>query len=194
MSRRFILVVLLVVAVVNTSANADKLTGLADITVVDAEIISIRYEGTEYVVADGDLVLGTTTRWYIDAGVETLWVDGTPAPAATVPGTSSPKTGDIGPKADNFFIADGGTNISSIDGIDFQETIFSALSDTFFLFERGGNDSGTWQAIHADGSLGDPVAFSAATDYANTGADGNGQPAFAGYNFKSCGRSNRCAS
>ena len=162
----------------------DTLSGLPDITVVDGSIESIRHEETEYVVADGDLALGTTTRWYIPAetGVPTLWAEGDPAPAATVSGTSDPKEGDVGSKADNFlFTLDGSTSISSIDGIDFQETIFPSLSDTFFLFERGGNDVGTWQAILADGSLGAAVEFdkaSAGGVYANTGINVSGQDAY----------------
>jgi hypothetical protein len=166
-------------AVLAGQAVTDTLTGLSDVTVVDGAIESLRHDGTEYVVADGDLMLGTTTRWYVLDGVETLWAEGEPAPQATVSGTSSPKEGDVGSKADNFlFTLDGGTSISSIDGIDFQETIFPALSDTFFLFERGGNDTGTWQAIFADGSLADPVPFSGAEDYANTGVSVSGQDAY----------------
>jgi len=179
MCKQLIYSVLLVLAIVTTSAHADTLTGFADVTVIDGAIVSLRYEGTEYVVADGDLLLGTTTRWYVDAGVETLWAEGDPAPAATVSGTSNPKDGDVGSKADNFlFTLDGSTNISSIDGIDFQETIFPSLTDTFFHFERGGNDTGTWQAILADGSLGAPVSFSAAAAYADTGVNVNGQNAY----------------
>ncbi|MHC4368125.1 MAG: hypothetical protein ACYSW8_10975 [Planctomycetota bacterium] len=170
---------LLVAAVVSTSAYADKLTGMADVTVVDGEIISFRHEGTEYVVADGDVELGTTMRGYIEGGVEKLWVEGDPAPTATVSGTSTVKAGDVGSKADNFlFTLDGATNISSIDGIDFQETVFPFLTNTFFHFERGGNDTGTWQAIMADGSLGKPIQFSAAAVYADTGVNVNGQNAF----------------
>lgn len=179
--RHLLYSVSLVLAMVTAAAHADTLTGLADVTVVDGAIVSLRYEGTEYVVADGDLALGTTTRWYIDVGVETLWAEGDPAPAATVSGTSNPKGGDAGSKADNFlFTLEGSTNISSIDGIDYQETIFVAPSDTFFLFERGGNDVGTWQAILADGSLGTEVAFDKASNggpYADTGVSVNGQPA-----------------
>ena len=68
----------------HSAAWADTLDGLADVTVVDDAIVSFRYAGTEYVVADGDLMLGTTTRWYIPAatGVETLWPEGDPAPPA----------------------------------------------------------------------------------------------------------------
>jgi len=171
--------IVLLSMVLCNAVRADTLSGLADVTVVDDAIVSLRYEGTEYVVANGDLTLGTTTRWYVVAGVETLWAEGDPAPAATVTGTSNPKDGDVGSKADNFlFELDGSTNISSIDGIDFQQTIFPFLTDTFFLFERGGNDSGTWQAIFADGSLGPEVAFSAASVYADTGVNVNGQNAF----------------
>jgi hypothetical protein len=111
-----------------------------------------------------------------------MWPEGDPVPAAapTVPNPSSnAKIGDVGSKADNFlFTLNGSTNISSIDGINFQETVFPFLTNTFFHFERGGNDTGTWQAIHADGSLGVPVPFSGAADYADTGINVNGQNAF----------------
>ncbi|MBL7187731.1 MAG: hypothetical protein ISS70_15520, partial [Phycisphaerae bacterium] len=156
-----------------TAAEPDKLSGLSDITVVDDAIVSLRYDDTEYVVANEDLMLGTTTRWYIVDGVKTLWVEGDPAPADTVSGTSNAKEGDVGSNADNFlFSLDGATNMSSIDGIDFQETIFPILTDTIFVFERGGNDAGTWQAILADGSLGEPVTLDKASNggpYADTG-------------------------
>jgi hypothetical protein len=127
-------------------------------------------------------MLGTTTRWYVVDGVETLWAEGGPTPAATVSGTSSPKDGDVGSKADNFLLVlDGSPNISSIDGIDFQETIFPAPTEMVFLLERGGNDVGTWQAILEDGSLGADVAFDKASNggpYADTGAKSTSQGAY----------------
>jgi len=89
-------------AVLAGESAADTLSGLADVTVVDGAIESVRDGETEYVVADGDLILGTTTRWYVLDGVETLWAEGDPAPEATVSGTSNPKDGDVGSKADNF--------------------------------------------------------------------------------------------
>jgi len=180
MSKNLLCLILFAVVVMAAPVGADTLTGLADVTEVDGAIVSLRYEGKEYVVEEGDLTLGTTTRWYIPAsGVETLWEDGTPTPEATVSGTSTVKAGDVGPKADNFlFTLDGATNISSIDGIDFQETIFPIPAKTFFHFERGGNDTGTWQAIRLDGSLGPPVSFSGAANYADTGVGVNGQNAF----------------
>ena len=159
------------------------LAGLADVNVVGDAIVSLRYKGTNYVVADGDLTLGTSTRWYLDAnGVETLWADGAPTPAATVAGTSNPKSGDVGSKADNFLFAVGGAyDISSIDGINFQETIFPVPSNTFFVFERGGNDAGSMQAILADGSLGPAVALKKAADggpYAKTPFKAAGSDAY----------------
>jgi hypothetical protein len=182
MCRKPVCLSLLALAIIAASAHADKLTGMADVTVVDGEIISFRHEGTEYVVADEDVVLGTTTRWYVDGGVETLWPEGDPVPAAapTVPNPSSnAKVGDVGSKADNFlFTLNGATNISSIDGINFQETVFPLLTNTFFVFERNGNDNGTVQAILADGSLGTAMTLTAGgAPYASTGVNVNGQTA-----------------
>ena len=155
--KRHFLVALPVIALLCGTVWADSLGGLPDVAVADNAILSITYGGTDYVVADGDLMLGTTTRWYVDpdTGIETLWAEGDPTPPTTVSGTSNPKSGDVGSKADNFlFRLDGSNSISSIDGIDFQETVFPALVDTIFVFERGGNDNGTVQAILADNSLG----------------------------------------
>jgi len=163
------------------AARADALAGFSDITVTGGAIVSLRYGGTEYVVANGDLMLGTTTRWYIPAatGVATLWVVGGATPGATVPNASDPKSGDTGPKGDNFlFTLNGTTDISSIDGINFQETVFPVPTKTIFVFERGGNDTGTFQAILQDGSLGTPVSFSGTNPYKNTGVGVNGQNAF----------------
>jgi hypothetical protein len=164
-----------------SAAWGDTLDGLPDVTVVNDAIVSFRYAGTEYVVADGDLMLGTTTRWYIPAGgVATLWPEGDPAPAATVSGTSDPKDGDVGSKADNFLFRVGSSNdICSIDGIDFMETVFPIMSDTFFVFERNGNDNGTVQAIRADGSLGPELTLTAnGAPYASTGVNVGGQTAY----------------
>jgi hypothetical protein len=185
MKRQFLVtfpVIVLVSMLLCSAVQADLLTGLSDVTVVDGAIVSLRYAGTEYVVANGDLILGTTTRWYIpaDTGVPTLWAEGDPAPAATVSGTSNPKVGDVGSNADNFlFTLGGATNISSLDGIDFQQTIFSIPVDTIFVFERGGNDTGTVQAILADDSLGAALTLTkSAAPYANTGVNVGGQNAF----------------
>jgi len=173
--------VIVLVSMLCSAVQADLLTGLPDVTVVGDAIVSLRYAGIEYVVANGDLVLGTTTRWYIPAGgVATLWVEGDPAPSATVSGTSDPKVGDVGSHADNFlFTLNGINDISSIDGINFQQTIFPVPVDTIFVFERGGNDSGTVQAILADDSLGTPLTLTKnGAPYANTGVNVGGQNAF----------------
>ena len=182
MYKRFVFLMLFVVAVAGASAHADELIRLSEVTVADNEIVSIRFEGTEYIIADGFLQLGTTTRWYIENGVEVLWPDGDPVPAATptVDGTSNPKAADVGVNADDWIFGTSGNagGISSIDGIDFQQTVFPFLTRTIFHFERGGNDTGTWQAILADGSLGAPVQFSGAANYADTGVAVGDQNAF----------------
>jgi len=170
-----------------SAVQADQLIGLPDAVggVVDGNevVVSFTYAGTEYVVADGDLVLGTTTRWYVINSVEYHWPDGDPVPAGcpTVSGTSTCKVGDQGWKADNFtFRVPSWTNdICSIDGIDFMETVFPFLSDTFFVFERNGNDNGTVQAIRADGSLGPALTLtSGGSPYAATGINVGDQQAY----------------
>jgi hypothetical protein len=184
MRRQFLataLVTVLLSTLFSGAARADKLTGFSDVTVVSDAIVSLQYDGTEYVVANGDLMLGTTTRWYIPTatGIPTLWKEGDPTPAATNNNGAPPKPEDPGSEGDNFFFRlNGANNMSSIDAIDFQETIFPVLTDTIFVFERGGNDTGTYQAILADGSLGAPVPFVAANVYKDTGVDVAGQNAF----------------
>ncbi len=179
MCKKLMYTALIMLTLGYANVQADELIGFSDVTIVDGEIISLLYGGKDYVVAEGDLVLGTTSRWYINGAEEVLWEEGTAAPGATVTGTSTVKGGDVGSKADNFlFTLDGATNISSIDGIDFQQTLFDFASNIFFLFERGGNDSGTWQAIYADGSLGTPVSFSGGANYSNTGVSAAGQNGF----------------
>lgn len=164
------------------SVQADILTKLTDATVVDDVLTRFAYAATEYNVANGDLVTGTTTRWYVIDTIEYLWADGDPQPAGTptVGGTSTPKVGDIGAHADDFiFRLDGGNHISSIDGIDFQETVFPSLVDTIFIFERGGNDSGTVQAILADDTLGAALTLTKGGDpYGDTGINVGGSNAF----------------
>ncbi|MEE9463964.1 MAG: LamG-like jellyroll fold domain-containing protein, partial [Candidatus Neomarinimicrobiota bacterium] len=86
------------IADIMLATTPGSLSGLADVTAVDGAVVSLRHAETEYVVANGDLALGTTTRWYIDpnTGDETLWVEGDPAPPDTVSGTSNAKSGDVG--------------------------------------------------------------------------------------------------
>ena len=165
------------------SVQADTLSPVSTITTTgNIELLDLTYNGTTYVVANGDLILGITTRWYVIDNVEYHWPDGDPVPAGcpTVGGTSDPKVGDIGAKADNFLLADGGaTDISSIDGIDFQETIFPYLVNTIFVLERGGNDNGIVYPILADDSLGTAQTLTGGgAMYGNTGVGVNGQNAF----------------
>lgn len=188
MKTRFLatLVAMILLSVLLCSvARADALAGVSDVTVVDGVLVSFRYDGTEYVTDSEDLMLGTTTRWYILPGENpTLWVEGDPAPADTVTGTSNAKVGDVGSKGDNFnFTLNGTENISSIDGINYQETIFPLPTKMIFVFERNGNDNGTVQGILPDGSLGVALPLVAnGAPYAGTGVDVNGQTAY-GYVF-----------
>jgi len=179
--------VLLVTAI--NSVQADSLSPVTTITESAGELVDLTYNGTTYVTANNDLILGETRRYYIhpDTGIHTWWVDGTdPWPlegvyTETVGGTSTPKPGDIGAKADNYLFrtASGSTDISSIDGIDYQQTIFSQLVDTIFVFERGGNDNGFVYPILADDSLGTGLQLAAGgAPYGNTGVGVNGQTAF----------------
>lgn len=185
MRQHFVFVLFMVV--LGCGVAGAGLVGVSDIQVDNDELLSLTYDGATYVVADGDLVTGTTTRWYIDpaSSEETLWPDGTSYPlgSPTVSGTSTPKDGDIGANADDFIFRLGGNNhISSIDGIDFQETVFDEPTDIFFMFERGGNDQGTIQLIMPDGSLGAPMTFAKGTagggPYADTGVSVSGQNAW----------------
>jgi hypothetical protein len=177
----FPLVVLLSLLLCST-VQADLLAELKDATAVDNVLTKLVHGGTEYFVANGDLVTGTTTRWYVIGGVEYHWVDGAPVPAGcpTVAGTSNPKVGDIGANADDFLFRLAGVNhMSSIDGINFQQTVFPFLTDTIFVFERGGNDAGSVQAILADGTLGTALTLTkSGFPYGNTGIDVGGSPAF----------------
>ncbi len=90
MKTRFLAASLVVTAFTTlfcSAAKADALTGFSDVTVVGGAIVSLRYDGTEYVVANEDLMLGTTTRWYIPAatGVATLWAEGIRSPQRRSP-------------------------------------------------------------------------------------------------------------
>ncbi|MBW7990698.1 MAG: hypothetical protein FVQ84_11875, partial [Planctomycetes bacterium] len=67
MSKNLLCLTLFAVVVMAAAAGADTLIGLADVTEVDGAIVSFRYDGTEYVVEDGTVSLGTTTRWYVPA-------------------------------------------------------------------------------------------------------------------------------
>jgi len=163
-----------------SAVKADSLSGLSVITVFDDTIendtkslTSLTFDGTVYVVADEDLVVGTTTRW--DNGMQ---VDDPDPPAL-----------NIGANADNFlfesWIAGArNTDISSLDGLDYQETVFPFLVSTIFVLERGGNDNGTVQPILADSSLGAALTLTKnGAPYANTGVrvndrNNNGQDAY----------------
>jgi len=118
--------------------------GHGDITATGnaGTILDITSGGDTYVVANGDLVTGTTTKWDGDTQI----FDGTYPPEG----------------ADNFGFAVAG-DCCSLDGITHMITVFAELHDTFFIYENGGNQPGTIQCVFADDSLGVAQAFTAAT-------------------------------
>ena len=163
------------------TVRADALAGFSDITVVSDAIVSLRYGGTEYVVANGDLMLGTTTRWYIPAatGVPTLWKDGDSDPRGDNTAGAPPNPRTRARRATTSSSdATGRTTCRPSTRSTSRRRSFRFLTNTIFVFERGGNDTGTFQAILTDGSLGAPVAFNGANVYKDTGVDVAGQHAF----------------
>jgi hypothetical protein len=152
---------------------ADSLSGFNTVTINNADpanvfLEDLTYEGNTY--AGNVLLFGTTTRYYNTTnGTTLLWPegDGVPADISIVPSTSNPKTGDVGSHADNLLWNSGSPDISSLDGIAFQRTVFSSLVSAIFVFERGGNDSGTVQPILADDSLGAPLTLTAGSNAGN---------------------------
>ena len=174
-------------------ASADTVMGLGDVTVVESggnlTLETVTWNSHTY--TSDQLVTGETTRWSLHPThrrPDRLWVEGDPVEPwmPTVGGTSSAKAGDVGSRADTLeWRVDGVNWISSIDGIDYQETLFVEPVTEIFVFERGGNDNGTIQAILMDDSLGIELALNAGgAPYANTGVNVGGQNAF-GYVFQS---------
>jgi len=100
-------------------------------------IIDITYDGTIYNVADGDLMTGTTTRH--NSG------------GSTCSGSYPPED------ADNFDLS----IMTSLDSCDYLQTMFDSASDTFFVFENGGNDDALIQGVDETGVLvGSPTSIS----------------------------------
>ena len=148
--------------------SADMVSPFTDVVVNNSAadnvfVETLTWNGTAY--DGGQLVYGETTRWSLHPThrrPDKLWIEGD-APEdwmPTVGGTSTPKAGDVGSHADNnLWVSDAGADISSIDGIDYQETLFVEPVTTIFVFERGGNDNGVIQAILMDDSLGEELAL-----------------------------------
>ncbi len=142
---KHIVLTILLISIVGIASA--EITAFNDVTVVDGSLATLTWSGTSYSAAQ--LVLGTTTRYYNnDQGGVTAWLpEGSEVPGdlVAVSGTSNAKVDDVGSHADNFLWA--GADISSLDGLVYQETIFATPTDTIFVFERGGNDSGTIYGI-----------------------------------------------
>ena len=173
-------------------ASADIVSGFTDVTLdtsVAGEIIMTDLTWGWITYNSGQFIYGTTERYYNTTnGTTELWVNGSGVPAdiLAVSGTSTPKVGDTGDHADNNIWRTGGANnISSLDAIAYQETIFASPVDTIFVFERGGNDGGTVQAILVGGGLGTPFTLTAGgAPYANVSLLTGGSGEF-GYVYES---------
>lgn len=160
-------VTMLAVMLMSSVAGADVVSGFNDVVVDNSDpnnvfLSSLTYGGTTY--TEGDMIFGDTSRWYTPPnGRDELWVEGDPVDTLVMPtvaGTSTPKADDWGSHADNTLWFTTTPDISSIDGIDYQETVFTLPVFTIFVFERGGNDSGTIQPILEDDSLGPALTLS----------------------------------
>ena len=96
------------VAALTAVSHADSLAGLPDMTAADDAITSLTYDGQQFVVADGDLMLGETTRWWVDpTGNEIFWDPADPATdppqsPAPVAGTSDAEVGELAAGAATF--------------------------------------------------------------------------------------------
>jgi hypothetical protein len=164
---RCILVALTIVLAAGM-AGADTISGFSNVVIDDSDpnnvvLSTLTWNGITY--NGSELVFGDTARWYTPgSGRDTLWVEGDPVQPGmpTVPGTGDPKVDDWGSRADNLLWASaGGRDVSSIDGIDYQETLFAEPVDIIFVFEQGGDDTGTIQPILTDDSLGPALTLQA---------------------------------
>ncbi len=185
-NKPFWLGLLLICLPIGSLPAADVVGGFNSVTIDNTDpanvfISSLTYNATTY--TPGQFFYGTTTRFYnTSAGGTAVWIEGDPVPGdiVEVPGTSNAKVNDVGSHADNnLWVAAGSTDISSIDGLPFQQTIFASPVDTIFVFERGGNDNGTISPILLDDTLGTPLTLTAnGAPYLSTGFSVAGQNAF----------------
>jgi hypothetical protein len=136
---------------VASTAPVSTITATGD----GGDILTISHDGETYLVGDGDLFNGTTTRY----DGETVYNGGS----------------YLSEYADDFDIGDA----ASLDGITHMESIFAEPAKIFFIFENSGNDDITVQGIDASGDLtGTTVSLTGNTsDYGDTGYIGAGQPA-----------------
>ena len=154
-------------------ASAGMVTGFSAVTVDDSSdpgtvtLTDLTYNGVTYTSAQ--FIFGTTTRFYdSETGSTEVWTEGTGVPGniVNVPGSSSPKAGDVGSHGDNaLWLTEGdGPDISSLDALPYQETLFSSPVNVVFVFERGGNDDGTIIPILVGGGLGMPSTLTGPGD------------------------------
>jgi len=162
MMKKVMLLMLIMVMLVGF-VSADSITPFSDVTTTaGVGLDALTWEDTEYTT--DDLVLGTTIRWYNNtAGGVSPWIpDNGEIPADW---NDNGKVDYPGRYADDFLWNSASYNMCSIDNLDFQETTFDVLVDTVFVFENGGNDSGTVYPILQDDTLGPGITLTSGTSY-----------------------------
>lgn len=125
------------------------------------------------VTARGDLTLIPLSTWDItgDFG-DILSLNDYPA-SSLVTGTSEfanppgQSGNELAPAADDFTLY----TAACADGQDWMRTVFNQPVNIIFILEKNGNDSGTIQALDADGNpSGNPITFTGGSSYwTNTG-------------------------
>ena len=132
------------------TVSADSLAGHGNITATGngGTITDITYDGATYDVSSGDVVTGDVTKY-----------DSSDNP---ITGGDYPDTG-----AEDFDLSTCASNGAS-GPMTYLEVIFSEKSDIFFIYENGGTDSGTIQAIDGGSLVGSALSFSSGT-YTGTG-------------------------
>jgi hypothetical protein len=141
MKKCFLLVLSLVLAFASP-AIAAMLSPHTNVTESSRIVQSINNYNSETYTAGTDLVLGTTTRYQSDGSPHVGGLDG----------------------ADNFDLTTQTSRQDSSDNtLAYIETIFgdgeTEAYDTFFIFERHGDEDGWIEAIYETG-LGDKISFS----------------------------------
>ncbi len=122
------------------------------------------------ITADGTSGSGSIMLQSITVDGYTIGVDGLYTGTGTGSGGSSSYPVE---NADNFNIDNFASQLNPHDIINFGGDLFSdenGSNPDFFIFENGGNDSGTIQAIFPDDSLGNEVSFSS-SDFGDTSYD-----------------------
>ncbi|MGL5020028.1 MAG: PKD domain-containing protein, partial [Luteolibacter sp.] len=187
-----------VTVIVSLALPTVTVTGFNAVTVNNPSnsnviLTSLAYNSLVY--PSSRFVYGTTERYYqTTSSVFQLWPSGTPIPANLAQqGSVVAKPADVGSFAnDNIWAGPGATSpahITSLDGIPRLTTIFATPVTEVFVFERGGNDTGTIRPILVGGGLGPALTLTGnGAPYLTTGitvSDGSANQNIFGFVLKS---------